>query len=58
MGINWTVWILAIAGGCIVGAVICVFGMWLDKRREDQRLSEEVCAMQAEMESKDDDSGA
>lgn len=58
MAVNWIAWLMAAAGGCIVGALVYSAGVWMDKRREDRRLSEEVCAMQAEMESKDDDSGA
>jgi hypothetical protein len=35
--INWVVWLLAAANGVLVGAIICVIGMWMDKRREKRQ---------------------
>jgi hypothetical protein len=34
--INWVVWLLAAANGVLVGAIICVIGMWMDKRRGER----------------------
>lgn len=50
--INWVVWLIAAAGGVIVGVIICVIGMWMDARRaaKAQALDEEFCAMQAQMD--------
>lgn len=53
MEINWVLWLVAAAGGVIVGCVIIAIGMVMDKKREDRRLGEELCAMQAEVEGED-----
>lgn len=31
--INWTVWLLAAAGGVLVGMIVLAVGMWIDARR-------------------------
>ena len=38
--INWTVWLLAAAGGVVVGMIVLAVGMWLEARQE--RLDEEA----------------
>ena len=40
--INWTVWLLAAAGGTIVGCIILVVGMWMDKVREERAAEDPI----------------
>jgi uncharacterized membrane-anchored protein YhcB (DUF1043 family) len=51
--INWTLWLIAAAMGVMVGFIILAIGMWMDKRAENKRLGDELCATQAEMEGDD-----
>lgn len=51
--INWVVWLLAAAGGVVVGFIVLAAGMWIDARRAAQHraLEDEFCAMQADLEA-------
>jgi hypothetical protein len=51
--INWVVWLLAAAGGVVVGFIVLAAGMWIDARRaaQDLALEDEFCAMQADLEA-------
>ena len=51
--INWILWLVAASGGVIVGCIILAIGMVIEKRREDARISEELCEMAAEMDDED-----
>lgn len=42
MGLNWLNWIMAMLGGLMVGLLVLIVGMWLDRRRENQRLHQEL----------------
>lgn len=46
--LNWANWIAACIGGLMVGVLVLIIGMWIDRRREDKRLGRELAEFEKE----------
>lgn len=40
--INWALWLVSGAGGILVGCIVLVIGMWMDKIREEREAEDPI----------------
>ena len=48
--LNWLNLLAAMIGGAMVGLLVLICGMWLDRRREEQRLGRELAEYEKEFD--------